>query len=250
VTGGKKLGKESRAEIELGYESVSMDNLDAGAPPEIMKDKGTFSKPYVAFSYSVDKRDEPFVPSEGYLAKLTAEIAAGDISTAKLTGEVEKHWTLWNPEGWGKHILTIKGTAGVMESYSGDRVPVFERFYAGGVDSFRGFALRGVSPVEPVKQEQVGGESMLVGSLEYSLPLMKDGLRLVGFVDAGYVKENAQDLLSGLDVLRVSTGVGVRWRIAALGNALLSAYLGIPVKKQNFDKTQAFQFTVGISKPF
>jgi outer membrane protein insertion porin family len=243
----RRFSRNALGQIEVGFESAKMDNVDAGAPFEIMRDKGTYSKPYVALSYAVDRRDRTLLPTEGSLAKVTANLAAGDIETVSLIGEAEKHWPLSKPKGG---VLSLSGRAGIVDSYSGNRIPVFERFYAGGIGSLRGFDFRGVSPVEPTKQEQVGGESMLLGSGELRLPAVEEQLWVVLFVDAGYVEERVSDVLSGWDVLRASTGVGVRWQIPALAGALLSVDLGFPVMKESYDKTQVFQFSLGAFQRF
>jgi outer membrane protein insertion porin family len=249
VTLGKKFDRYRRGEIELGFESISMSPLD-DAPPEIRADKGTYSKPHAAFRYIIDRRDSPLLPAAGYMATLTAEAATADIQTIKLMAELEKYWTLWKTQAGYRHILSLKGQAGVLDSYGGSAIPVFERFYAGGIGSLRGFALHGVSPVEPVKQEQVGGNSILLGSVEYTLPLWKDDLRFATFMDAGYVGEKAVDIVSGWDVLRLSAGVGLRWRIPGFGNTLLITDFAFPLIKKSYDDTQVFQFSLGLARTF
>jgi len=250
VSMGKKLSEDAIGEIEIGFEHIKMDEVEPGAPFQIRRDAGTYNKPYVGLSLTLDRRDETILPSKGYMARLSAELAAAGIDTMKLLGEVEKHWTVSEPQDSGKHILSARGVAGVLTSYTGDRIPVFERFYAGGGAPLRGFEYRGVSPVEPTQQEQIGGESMLLGSLEYSLPLYADSLRLGLFVDAGYVGQDAQDILTGWDSLRMSAGAGLRWRIPALAGATVTIDAAVPLMKEDFDKTQALQFSVGAEHRF
>ena len=201
----------------------------------------------MALSYILDRRDRMVLPTKGSLARVTTNLALGDIETVSVVGEVEKHWPLSKPKGW---ILSLSGRAGLLDSYSGDRIPVFERFYAGGIGSLRGFDFRGVSPVDPVQEEQVGGESMLLGSAELRVPAVRNQLWFVWFVDAGYVEEDVGDLLSGWDVLRVSTGAGLRWRIPGLGGALLSLDLGFPIVKESYDETRAFHFSLDALQRF
>ncbi|MDP6439659.1 MAG: outer membrane protein assembly factor BamA, partial [Candidatus Brocadiia bacterium] len=246
----KSFTRYIRGELRAGYEGITMDDLSTSASPAIVRDKGSYSKVYVAAAYVVDRRDSRFIPSEGYRAQAEAELATLDINTLKLTGEVKKYWTVWEPEGWGKHILSAQAGAGMLWGYSGGRIPVFERFYAGGANSIRGFALWGASPVEPTKKQQVGGESMLVGSLEYSVPVSGDRLRLAAFVDGGYVAEDAFDILTGWDELRAAVGVGVRWQLPFLGNTLLSVDVAFPVKSESFDDTQPITFSFGTRREF
>jgi len=244
VSLGKRLTTYTSAEVTVGLQNIEIDDVDADAALEIKGDEGTYTKPFVEFSYDIDRRDNPFVPSEGYQASVAFEVAADDIQAVKLTGRAAKYWTVAEPQGWGKHILSLSGTASVLEGYDG-RIPVFERLYAGGMGSLRGFDYAGVSPVDPATGDQVGGESLLTLSAEYSVPLFGDDLRLAAFVDAGYVEEKAEDVLSGWDELRASMGLGLRWRIPGFANAALALDLAAPVKKEDFDETRNFHFSIG-----
>jgi len=87
--------------------------------------------------------------------------------------------------------------------YTGEPLISGEQFGVGGVNSVRGFEERGAS-----------GDKGLRGSLEVwtpSAPFMKN-LRMLGFVDAGYVRtlKTAPGTL-GSDTL-LSAGVGLRWQ--------------------------------------
>ena len=244
VSLGKRLTTYTSTEVTASVQSIDIDDVDASAALEIQGDAGTYTKPFVEVSYGIDRRDNPFVPSEGYQARAALEVAGADIQTIKLTGHAERYWTAAELEGWGKHIFSLSGTASVLEGYGG-RIPVFERLYAGGMGSLRGFDYAGVSPVDPATGDQVGGESLLTMSAQYSVPLISDDLRLAVFVDAGYVGEKAQDVFSGWDELRASTGVGLRWRIPGFAEAALAFDLAVPLKKEEFDDTRSFHFSIG-----
>ena len=45
----------------------------------------------------------------------------------------------------GRHVIAIRS----QMAFAGNDAPVFERFYAGGFQSLRGFAFRGVGPEAP-----------------------------------------------------------------------------------------------------
>ena len=250
VTFGRKLTRTLSRHLGVGFERISTSNMDKTAPPAIMADDGDFDKPFVTLAYTVDRRDSPFVPSEGYLAKIEGELGFADVETIKIVAEAQKYWTVRQTEDGGKHIFGVSGRAGVMDSYTGADVPVFERFYAGGQRSLRGFAPWGVSPVESVRNKRVGGESMLVGSAEYSIPLIVHSLRAAAFVDAGYVQEKATDLLSGWNEVRMSTGIGIRWRIPVLGGLPLTIDFAVPIMSESADETRNFHFSFGAAHSF
>ena len=117
-----------------------------------------------------------------------------------------------------------------MVTAYGGHVPVFERFFAGGFSSLRGFEFEGVSPVDGPTGQAVGGDALLVGSLEDSVPVSPgDSLWWLTFVDAGYVTGDVEDVLTGWDELRASLGIGIRWRVPLLGWAPVEVDVAVPI---------------------
>ncbi|KKS75100.1 MAG: Outer membrane protein, partial [Candidatus Gottesmanbacteria bacterium GW2011_GWC2_42_8] len=54
----------------------------------------------------------------------------------------------------------------------GKEVPVYERFYLGGINSLRG--LRAVGPIDPLTGDIIGGLTMLNFNAEFVFPLIKN----------------------------------------------------------------------------
>ena len=64
-------------------------------------------------------------------------------STYGLATAVHELLTTWSRlDGSGKHVLAFRSQA----SWAGDDTPVYDRLYAGGFRSLRGFEFRGVGP--------------------------------------------------------------------------------------------------------
>ena len=83
------------------------------------------------------------MPTEGHYLDGGYEQAFGDFTFPKLEADARQYFTMYNrPDGTGRHVLTVAGNIG----WSGDDTPVFERYFAGGFQSFRGFSYRGVTP--------------------------------------------------------------------------------------------------------
>ena len=73
----------------------------------------------------------------------------------------------------------------VVENGS-DEVPVFERFWMGGMNSVRGYNSRDIVPRDPASGDRIGGTRMAFANLEYIWTVNEDvGLFLVPFFDAG-----------------------------------------------------------------
>ena len=250
VVGGQQLTKFINRSITIGYESIDVDNIDTNAAMDIMRDKGSHSKPFIRFEVSTERRDDRRLPTRGYAAQGMVELSAGDVQAVKLEVSGERYWTVYEVRGEHRQVLGLSGRIGVVAPY-GNRVPVFERYYAGGFSSLRGFEFEGVSPVDPPSGNLIGGEGLLTGSLEYSVPVTADDrLRLLGFVDAGYVTAHAEDVLTAWDELRVAPGVGFRWQVPFLGLTTIEVDLAVPVLKQSGDKTQTLSFSFGAARTF
>lgn len=91
---------------------------------------------------------------------------------------------------------------GALSASRFEKVPASLRFFAGGDNSVRGYALEELGPRDA--GEVIGGRQLLVGSLEYDRRI-QGNWGLAAFVDAG----NAYDDLDFSP--RVSAGIGLRY---------------------------------------
>ena len=121
-----------------------------------------------------------------------------------------------------------------------DEVPIFERFFAGGQGSIRGFEFRTVTPQE--RDKPLGGDWRVVGTVDFSFPLFQDILRGVVFVDAGCVTEKIRGF--GLDDIRVAAGFGFRVKVP-LFPAPVALDFAWPIVELDDDDSQVFSFAVG-----
>ncbi len=133
-----------------------------------------------------------------------------------------------------KSVLSLRGQAGAIV---GD-APVFERFYAGGPSSLRGFGFRGVSPRDGLFRDRVGGDFRLLTGAQYNFPVVSDWLRGVVFTDMGTVEETF-----GRFSWRSSVGFGLRLNVPFLGPAPMVFDFAFPVTKDSEDDTRIFSFS-------
>ena len=52
-------------------------------------------------------------------------------------------------------------------------LPVYERFYLGGINTIRGFEYGKASPVDPETGERIGGDKMWYTNIEYVFPSLR-----------------------------------------------------------------------------
>lgn len=210
-------------------------------PQDVIDVEGDHSKLGIELKANINARDNPFMPSRGYIAETSLEVAGLDVEIVKFIISGKKYSTLHNSKKRGKQILTFSGTLGLVETTSGADVPIFERFFAGGTGSIRGFRFRGASPVED--EQQVGGDIMLLGSVEYDVPIIKNLLRTVAFMDAGKADKDISDL--NFENFRAAAGFGFRVSLPILGRATISLDWAFPLIEQDEDELQRFSFNIG-----
>jgi outer membrane protein insertion porin family len=125
--------------------------------------------------------------------------------------------------------------------YIFEEAPFFDRFYAGGLGSVRGFQFRGISPRDGPEDDAIGGDFLVTASLELGFPLVGDNLRGVVFTDAGTVERDLE-----VHRIRTSIGAGIRLVLPILGQAPLALDFAVPITKDDQDETQLISFSFGI----
>jgi outer membrane protein insertion porin family len=193
--------------------------------------------------FSYDTRNKALLPDRGVLHQVRAEVAipGGDLQYYKL--DYDARWLLPLIEDY---TLSLKGDVGYGDGYSDtSELPFFENFFAGGPRTVRGFEENTLGPRDSTGRA-IGGNFKLVGNAELILPLpfLADvkSVRVTAFVDAGNVYGPDEDI--DLGQLRYSTGLSGIW-LSPFG--VLSVSIAAPLKKQDGDETQPFQFTFGTS---
>ena len=254
VVVGRRFLEDWQIAVSPRVERVEISDIDSGAPPDAFEAEGTHDRHAVTLSVSYDGRDNIFMPTTGYHASAAVEmggtVLGGDVDFIRETIRARRWWTLWDQTGWGKHVINLGGEVGLLHTTNSDSVPIFERFFIGGLGSLRGFRYRRVGPVDAATARQVGGEYQVLVNTEYEAPLIKDVIRGVLFVDAGVLERSLSDL--SLDRVRSSVGVGVRIRIPQLGmqKVPIGLYIATPLRKEDEDKTEMINFSIGTGFEF
>jgi outer membrane protein insertion porin family len=225
--------------LALRLEDVQISDPAFPTPPILQESVGDNFLQTVRLSAAHDTRDSAFLPGEGHYVQLAYEQAYGDFTYPRFEGEARQFFTLFSrPDGGGRHILSLNGQLG----WSDDGTPIFERFYAGGFQTFRGFAFRGVSPRQ--LGVAVGGQWMALGTVEYLMPITADeNFRAVAFTDFGTVEDDVS-----LEDFRVTAGFGLRITVPAMGPVPLAFDFAFPIRKQVQDDTQVFSFYLGVTR--
>jgi outer membrane protein insertion porin family len=183
-----------------------------------------------------DGRDNPLAPTRGLLmtSNLEVTLPVGNVHYTRADFAFQYYQPLAR-----NYTLGLSGQIARGWALEGGAYPIFKNYFAGGINSVRGFETASLGPRDSLGNP-TGGQSKLVGSVEFIFPLpgADQTIRGFTFVDGGNVWAESFDLGG----LRYSTGVGLNW-LSPLGPFKLS--LGVPLNKQPGDRLQKFQFQIG-----
>jgi outer membrane protein insertion porin family len=206
---GHKLIEKLRLSYGYSYTDTTLSDVAENAS-QIIKDSQDINVvSAVHTALSRDTRDHLYNTTKGSVNVVSLEYAGGilggEAEFTKLEGSTS--WFFAMP--W-KTVFHIKGAAGQIFENEDGKLPVYEHFYLGGLNSIRGFKTAHVSPKDPVTGERIGGDKMWYSNLEVSFPLFEEaGLRGVIFTDFGNVYAVDEDW--EFDKIKKSAGLGFRW---------------------------------------
>ncbi len=238
---GYEVTKDLSVSSEIRMEDVKIFDPRISGVPELDAALGSNDIYRARFRIAHDTRDSPFMSTEGGLLELTFDQVFGEYDYSRGNINYSRYFLVRErPDGTGRHTVASTLRVGV----TGSQTPIFENYFAGGYSTLRGFRFRGASP--KVSDVQVGGELLLLGSLEYVFPLTADEmLRGVAFVDYGTVE---RDIEINSENFRVSPGLGLRVTVPALGPAPLAFDFAYPVNYADTDDRQVFSFFMGFTR--
>lgn len=236
ITVGRQLNRYWSASGSVRIENVGVHDVAFWAPQDFQRVIGDNFLAGFRAAVTRDDRDSFLRPTEGSLVDISFEEVTGAYTFPVFNVEGNKYWTIWQrPDGSGRHVLAAR----TQMSIEGANAPVYERFYAGGFRTMRGFEFRGVGP--DVNGFKVGGNFMWLNSLEYQIPIKaNDQFYLVAFVDSGTVERRVE-----INDYRVAAGVGARIVVPMLGPVPIALDFGFPIVDAPTDNKQIFSFWVG-----
>jgi outer membrane protein insertion porin family len=187
-----------------------------------------------------DTLNRRFVPDSGSRNALIVRHAGGwlggDADFTKLEGTSSWYFPMF----W-KSIFHIKGAIGQVFASDKKKLPVYERFYLGGMNSIRGFSSTSISPVDPVTNEKIGGDKMWYTNIAVQFPLVEEaGLHGEVFTDLGnvYAVDDSWDFGD----FKKTAGVGFMW-MSPMGPIRLA--WGYNLDKKDGEDSSNWDFTMG-----
>lgn len=214
--------------FSLGFtpriEEISLSDVDI---PSIIGEEGDYWKHSITGTFRFSSVDRKRAPTRGVISEFSVEysgdILGGDISFIKPVLENDIYHPL------GKWVFHSKTLAGIVEPTADmEDVPIYEKFFGGGIGTVRGYKERSLGPQE--EDYALGGRAIFAQNFELIYPLYQDILKGVLFFDAGNVWEDYDKI----DELRKGVGAGIKVVIPFL-NAPLEVYYGYALDRREDD---------------
>ncbi|MFA6142613.1 MAG: outer membrane protein assembly factor BamA [Candidatus Omnitrophota bacterium] len=249
-TGGDlRLGKEFtdtfRGDMYYRLEQIHIANLDSNSSPDFKNEEGTNWISSLMLELTQDTRDNVFNPGRGYLVNGSIEDAGGvfcgDKDFIKGTASASYYHTFFD-----KFVMELRGRLGLAGPYGdSNEVPVYERFYAGGANTIRGYQERHVGPRDPGSGLPIGGEALVVCNAEVTFPVYEKVVKGAIFYDVGNVWRKAGDFSNG-GSYKSGVGLGVRVKTPV---GPVKVDWGYPLVK-NYDDERNGEFYFSMSRGF
>ncbi|HEV2606749.1 MAG TPA: outer membrane protein assembly factor BamA, partial [Xanthomonadaceae bacterium] len=253
VTFGVPITETDTIGLTLGANTKQIQEL-FGLTPQVIIDylnavgHITFKTESMDLSWARDTRNSFFAPTRGTYQRFGAFVALPGSTQEyyKVSYTFERYWPLSS-----YFVLRTAFNLGYGNGYGnakGNGLPFFENYYAGGVNSVRGFRDNTLGPFATTPGSSVsqplGGAVKTTGSIETFFPRLinSESARISTFVDFGNVYAKPGDF--SFSTLRASVGVALQWR-APIGPIIIS--FAEPIRKQATDQPEHLQFTFGSS---
>jgi len=236
---GFPLFEEVRAYTSYKYEEIEISNVMPTASLIIQDQVGISTTSSITGALRRDSRDQFLDPSTGSDNTLSIDFAGGPLGGSNYFTKYGFN-SSWYTTPFGEVTFMLHGRIDYIQSYAGHRLPLYERFRLGGINSIRGFKAYTIGPKAP-NGEVIGGDKELLFNVECIFPLIPVAkIKGLVFFDAG----NAFDVGEAykLEDLRTSAGVGIRW-ISPVGPLRLE--WGYNLRPKPGERRHGWDFSIG-----
>ncbi|MGE5385908.1 MAG: outer membrane protein assembly factor BamA [Betaproteobacteria bacterium] len=199
----------------------------------------------ISLGWASDSKDSFIYPTQGTLHRASFELSipGSDLKYYRATYQLQHFVPMTK-----NLTLALNGELGIGNGYGGQDLPFYKNFYAGGINSVRGYATSSLGRRDCIgnpcveTDDRLGGNRRIIGNAEllFGVPGFDKSVRLGAFFDIGQVFAAGDKISMG--EFRYSSGLSIAW-ISPLGPLKFS--LAQPLNKKPGDKAERFQFQMG-----
>lgn len=253
----QQVAKFWRQNVGLGIDNVEISDVE-DLPPvftgfgfptypneELREEEGNYWSNSLIYGLRRDTRNAFFNPTKGSRLSLQGTLAPQALGSYSDIYHLDVTGTKYLPLS-STNTLRLHGQLGVVDAISGDDPAIFDRYFAGGANSIRGFEWREVSPVD-ANEDSLGGQSILVGSVEFihQFRNLSENVRGSLFCDFGNVWPDAYEFDADLNA---TIGLGLEINLPmGQGRIPIRLDYGWPVQTQqeHLSDSGRFHFNFG-----
>ena len=259
--GFKKLGPFSLKDISAGvgysFQSIGITGLNQLTTFQIARYRGYTQTSEITPTIRRFTVDNPVDPRSGTVESLSTQFGGigGGNQFIKGVAHFRYFYPFLKSQTLGTFVLSQGVTFGIgtnLASGTGGELPLYERFFPGGVGGpgdVRGYQLYSLGPQvtlfaqngTPLSVQNIGGSKELLFSNEITFPILSGlGIRGVIFTDAG----QSFRLKDSLDIahLQAAAGIGLRWK-SPFGP--LAVDIAFPLNPRPADQNTVFEVGAG-----
>jgi outer membrane protein insertion porin family len=228
--------------LRYEYNDVDIDNIDReDASDFVIASEGQSKVSSLIPKLVRNTIDNPVNPTKGSRQTLSFEYAGlgGDEDYYLAEAVNQFYYPLFKTDA-GPWVFSWRFNLAYGEAKDDEQLPLFRRYFPGGINSVRGFKNRSLGPQDS-RGNEFGGAKQVVNNLEVIFPLLSAaGLRGVVFFDLGEAFDDNEDIDFG--ELRQAYGAGIRWT-SPLGP--IRVEFGFPLDRESGESSMVTLFSFG-----
>lgn len=234
VSFGKEFSEYWRGDITYNFESVTILNISDSASSLITDQKGKKVTSSITPGIARDSRNSYLDPHKGSRNAFYTTYAGLGGDNYFVKANLDSAWYFPISD----NTFAIKGRYGYGSGLYGKPLPLYERYYVGGMYTIRGLGFGQGGPKD-INGDYIGGEQQVIFNTEFVFPIVSE-LKFKGvvFVDAGRAFDSGKDLKD----FRYTSGAGIRW-ISPIGP--LRVEWGRNLAPKEGEAKQKFEFAIG-----
>jgi outer membrane protein insertion porin family len=203
----KRLSSNSYIMASLKWYRTTLKDLEV-TESGVDQIGNPFDTTAFSLAYVIENRDDPFNPTTGDFfssnIKIGFPLLEKDYSFFKF---------LWSYQKNFKFLKRGSLAFSVRNGFAAGDMSITERFFAGGIHTFRGTYNDRLGPIDPETHEPRGGNALVLFNIEATFPLEVfpiDDLYYCVFADVGNVFWRASDF--DINKVERAIGFGIKYR--------------------------------------